>query len=138
MNKRQHVTREMRREQVERCLAADMTVKEWCELNGVSKSTMYYWMARLRKEEPGLFGDPTCGEWIELSRGSISARTALAVRPSEAPAVAPARHEPGVASEAPAHPAGALVVRVNGADVVVPEGASEAHVALVLRAVASL
>jgi transposase-like protein len=122
MSERQHMTREMRRQQVERCLAADMTVKEWCELNGVSKSTMYYWMARLRREEPGLFGDPTCGEWIELSRGSISARTALSVRPAEAPA----------------HPAGALVVRVNGADVVVPEGASEAHVSLVLRAVATL
>ena len=78
MSKRQDQTRRVRREQVERCLAADMTVKEWCELNGVSKSTMYYWMARLRKEEPGLFGDPTCGEWIELSRGSITARTALA------------------------------------------------------------
>lgn len=135
MSERQHMTREMRRQQVERCLAADMTVKEWCELNGVSKSTMYYWMARLRKEEPGLFGDPTCGEWIELSRGSISARTALAVRPADAAATAPG---PGGASEAPAHPAGALVVRVNGADVVVPEGASEAHLSLVLRAVASL
>jgi transposase-like protein len=70
MNKRQHVTREMRREQVERCLAADMTVKEWCELNGVSKSTMYYWMARLRKEEPGLFYVPACEERSELSRSS--------------------------------------------------------------------
>lgn len=135
MTGRQHMTREQRRQQVERCLAADMTVKEWCELNGVSKSTMYYWMGRLRKEEPGLFGDPTCGEWIELSRGSIAARTALAVRPTEAAAAAPGQE---VEAEAPAQPAGALVVRVNGADVVVPEGASEAHVSLVLRAVASL
>ena len=136
MNKRQHVTREMRREQVERCLAADMTVKEWCELNGVSKSTMYYWMARLRKEEPGLFGDPTCGEWIELSKGSISARTALAVRPQEPTGGLSALPE-GEAGT-PALPSGALVVRVNGADVVVPEGASEAHLSMVLRAVASL
>lgn len=135
MSERQHMTREMRRQQVERCLAADMTVKEWCELNGVSKSTMYYWMGRLRKEEPGLFGDPTCGEWIELSRGSIAARTALAVRPTVAATAAPGQE---VEAEAPAQPAGALVVRVNGADVVVPEGASEAHVSLVLRAVASL
>ena len=130
MNERQRMTREQRREQVERCLAADMTVKEWCELNGVSKSTMYYWMARLRKEEPGLFGDPTCGEWIELSRGSIAARTALTVRSDDAPAAT------GPTGGAAA--GNALVVRVNGADVVVPEGASEAHVALVLRAVASL
>ena len=135
MSERQHMTREMRRQQVERCLAADMTVKEWCELNGVSKSTMYYWMGRLRKEEPGLFGDPTCGEWIELSKGSIAARTALAVRPTEAATAAPGQE---VEAEAPAQPAGALVVRVNGDDVVVPEGASEAHVSLVLRVVASL
>jgi transposase-like protein len=130
------MTREMRREQVERCLAADMTVKEWCELNGVSKSTMYYWMARLRREEPGLFGDPTCGEWIELSKGSISARTALAVRPQE-PTGGPSALPEGEAGT-PARPSGALVVRVNGADVVVPEGASEAHLSMVLRAVASL
>lgn len=136
MTGRQHMTREMRREQVERCLAADMTVKEWCELNGVSKSTMYYWMARLRREEPGLFGDPTCGEWIELSKGSISARTALAVRPQE-PTGGPSALPEGEAGT-PARPSGALVVRVNGADVVVPEGASEAHLSMVLRAVASL
>lgn len=136
MTGRQHMTREMRREQVERCLAADMTVKEWCELNGVSKSTMYYWMARLRREEPGLFGDPTCGEWIELSKGSISARTALAVRPQEPTGGLSALPE-GEAGT-PARPSGALVVRVNGADVVVPEGASEAHLSMVLRAVASL
>ena len=135
MNERQRMTREQRREQVERYLATDMTVAEWCELNHVSKSTMYYWMGRLRKEEPGLFGDPTCDEWIELSKGSIAARTALAVRPTEAATAAPGQE---VEAEAPAQPAGALVVRVNGADVVVPEGASEAHVSLVLRAVASL
>ena len=41
MNERQRMTRERRREQAERCLAVDMTVKEWCELNGVSTSTMY-------------------------------------------------------------------------------------------------
>ena len=131
MNERQRMTREQRRGQVERYLATDMTVAEWCELNHVSKSTMYYWMGRLRKEEPGLFGDPTCGEWIELSRGSVAARTALAVRPREE---APAGHD----SAGRAAAGNALVVRLNGADVVVPEGASEAHLSLVLRAVASL
>lgn len=115
MTQRQEQARRIRREQVERYLATGMTVKEWCSINGVSASTMYYWMARLRKEEPGLFGDPTCGEWMELSRGSIAARTALAVRP-----------------------AGALVVRIGVADVVVPEGASEAHLSMVLREVASI
>ena len=44
MGERQRMTRERCREQVERCLAADMTVKGWCELNHVSAATMYYWM----------------------------------------------------------------------------------------------
>ena len=49
--------RSMRREQVERCLSTTgMTIKEWCGLNGVAPSTMYYWMSRFRKEEPELFG----------------------------------------------------------------------------------
>ena len=135
MTAQQAQNRALRREQVERYLATDMTVKEWCGLNKVSESTMYRWMAVFRREEPGLFADPTCGEWIELSRGSIAARTALAVRSTEAAAAAPG---PEDGAEAPAQPLGALVVRVNGADVVVPGGASEAHVSLVLRAVASL
>ena len=133
MTERQRLARERRREQVERCLAANMTVKEWCELNHVSKSTMYYWMGRFRKEEPGLFGEPTCGEWIELSRGSIAARTALAVRDDRAETPPPL---PGPRRDALA--AGAVVVRVGRADVVVPDGVAEAHLSTVLRAVASL
>ncbi len=138
MTDRRHATREQRREQVERCLASDMTVKEWCELNHVSTSTMYYWMSRLRKEEPDLFGDPTCGEWIELSRGSIAARTALAVRhePDDGP---PARTSFGGMRDTGAVAAGAPVVRMrNGAEVVVPDGTTEDHLSMVLRAVSSL
>ena len=129
-------TRSMRREQVERCLSTTgMTVKEWCKLNGVAPSTMYYWMSRFRKEEPELFAGPNTGEWVEITRESIAARTALAKRdeadrPATASAAAP---DPGT----PPAPA-AVVVRINGADVVVPEGVAEPHVASVLRAVASL
>ena len=134
----QRQNRAMRREQVERCLAADMTVKEWCELNKVSESTMYRWMSVFRREEPDMFADPTHGEWIELSRSSIRARTALATRPAGEPlADAPA----AVGTPAPAcgvSAADALVVRINGADVVVPEGVSEPHLSTVLRAVAAL
>ena len=83
MTPQQMQNRALRREQVERCLAADMSIKEWCELNRVSESTMYRWRSVFRREEPELFSDPTQGEWIELSRGSIAARTALAVRPAD-------------------------------------------------------
>ena len=133
MTPQQQRNRAMRREQVERCLAADMTVREWCRINHVADSTMYRWMSRFRREEPELFAEPACGEWIELSRGSIRARTALAVTggdgPTEEAPLAAARVTAG---------ANALVVRVNGADVVVPEGASEPHVSMVLRVVAAL
>ena len=47
--------RAMWAERVERCLAADMTIKERCELNGVCKSALYRWMARFREEEPERF-----------------------------------------------------------------------------------
>ena len=30
---------------IERCLAADMTAKEWCALNKVAESSLYKWMA---------------------------------------------------------------------------------------------
>ena len=128
----------MRREQVERCLsAAGMTVKEWCGLNGVPASTMYHWMSRLRKEEPELFGGPNAGEWIEITRESIAARTALARRGEASAPAAPPVAEAAAGGGVPTGPA-AIVVRVNGADVVVPEGVSERHAASVLRAVAAL
>jgi len=71
--------RSMRRERVERCLSTTgMTVKGWCRLNGVAPSTMCYWMSRFRKEEPRLFAGPNAGEWVDITRGSIAARAALA------------------------------------------------------------
>ena len=131
-------TRSMRREQVERCLSTTMTIKGWCELNGVPTSTMYYWMAKFRKEEPELFGGPNAGEWVEVTRESIAARTALARRdeaavPTAASVATAAGADPGAAIGPTA-----IIVRINGADVVVPEGVAETRVASVLRAVASL
>ena len=130
-------TRAVRREQVERCLSTTMTIKDWCKLNGVPASTMYRWMAIFRKEEPELFGRPNATEWIEVTRESIAARTALAKREGTA---VPADTASGKTVAGPdGAPAGsAVVVRLNGADVVVPDGAAERHVASVLRAVASL
>lgn len=127
----------MRREQVERCLSTTMTIKDWCALNGVAESTMYAWMARFRKEEPELFGAGNASEWIEVTREAISARTALATvdGPSHAAAVPAAA---GGMPQERASDAPAVTVRVNGAEVVVPEGVGQGHLASVLRAVASL
>lgn len=126
----------MRREQVERCLATTMTIKDWCALNGVPTSTMYRWMAVFRKEEPGLFGGQSASEWIEVTRESIAQRTALATRGETPAAMAP--QAPTPEASVAGIPAAAIVVRLNGADVVVPDGADESHVSSVLRAVASL
>ena len=138
MTSQQIQNRALRREQVERYLATDMTVKEWCGLNKVSESTMYRWMSVFRREEPDMFGDPTHGEWIELSRASMAARTALAVRQDDE--LPEAEAEAKVANDGASRTdvANALVVRVDGVDVVVPEGVSESHVAMVLSAVAAL
>ena len=37
---------------IERCLAADMTAKEWCALNKVAESSLCKWTTRFREEEP--------------------------------------------------------------------------------------
>ena len=130
-------TRAIRREQVERCLSTTMTIKDWCELNGVPASTMYFWMSKFRKEEPELFGKLNAGEWIEVTRESIAQRTALAKREgAAAPAAASSGKTMTGSAEAPVGPA--VIVRLSGADVVVPDGAAEQHIASVLRAVASL
>lgn len=127
--------RNFRRKQVENCLSSSMTIEEWCRLNHVSESTMYRWMAIFRDEEPGLFGKANASQWIELSRGAIAAQTALAMRAESAgvPDVAPVAG--AVEANAPPAP---IIVRVNGAEVAVPAGSDDAHIASVLKAVARL
>ena len=126
----------MRREQVERCLATTMTIKDWCALNGVAESTMYGWMARFRKEEPELFDKPNASQWIELSREAIAAQTALAETPKAVPTPPAAVRDAADGLGNPAAPP--IIVHVNGADVAVPPGSAESDVASVLRAVVTL
>ena len=125
--------RKLRREQVEQCLASSMTIEDWCRLNRIAESTMYRWMARFRDEEPELFGKPAASQWIELSREAIAAQTALAPKPQSPPAAA----QP-CPDRSPAGPPSPIIVHVNGADVAVPPGSADAHIASVLRAVAAL
>ena len=127
--------RNLRREQVENCLSSSMTIEEWCRLNRVSESTMYRWMAIFRDEEPELFGKPRVGEWIELSKEAIAAQTALATKPAAQgdPRAIPAGEAVGAKAQA-----APIVIHLNGADVAVPPGAGDAHIASVLEAVARL
>lgn len=64
---------------LERCLAADMTVKEWYALNKVAESSLCKWMTRFREEEPRpLF--PQVERGIELDEGHASRPRAAALR----------------------------------------------------------
>ena len=47
--------RDMRAGRIERCLAADMTVKERYALNKVAESSLCKWMACFREEDPDRF-----------------------------------------------------------------------------------
>lgn len=44
------VSREERARQVAECEASGLTVREWCEANGVPEATMHWWRRRLREE----------------------------------------------------------------------------------------
>ena len=130
--------RDLRRSQVERFLSTTMTMTDWCKLNHVAPSTMYMWMSRFRKQEPGMFAGQRASDWIELSREAVTAKTALARADSAAPAQAPAPD--GLPGHAPHADGGmrAIIVRVNGAEVAVPAGSAQSDIAAVLRAVASV
>lgn len=71
--------RDMWAGRIERCLAADMTVKEWCALNKVAESSLCKWMARFREEEPRpLF--PQVERGVELDEGHASRPRTAALR----------------------------------------------------------
>lgn len=124
---------------IERCLDSRMTIKEWCELNRVSKSSLYKWMARFREEEPGRFPrrSSEASNWIKVTAAGIA----------DAKAIVPAgdASEPDSADWAdsgarggaadPALPIRALVGRV---ELAIPAGAAESDIAAAMRAAASL
>ena len=71
--------RDMWAGRIERCLAADMTVKEWYALNKVAESSLCKWMARFREEEPRpLF--PQVERGVELDEGHASRPRAAALQ----------------------------------------------------------
>ena len=47
--------RDMWAGRTEQCLDSGMTIREWCKLNKVSKSSLYKRMARFLEEEPERF-----------------------------------------------------------------------------------
>ena len=63
---------DMRAGRIERCLAADMTVKERYALNKVAESSLYKWIARFREEDPGRFPAGRAMDWSRFLGRKIS------------------------------------------------------------------
>lgn len=137
--------REHWRTQVERLLATDMTVAEWCKANKKSESAMFRWIGYFADHEPELFGgaqnvaDRDGCKWIMKTRENMRASTALAAPVPQAFVridAAALAAEPTPPSAIGSEPA--ITVALNGAEVSVPAGCGEARIAAVLMAVASL
>lgn len=120
----------MRREQIERYLASDITVAEWCKLNKMAESTFYKWMAYFREHEPDVVGVPNTSKWIELSRNNLSA--SKAITPVCTTPIAPA----SMCFDATQHTC--ITARINGVEVSIPSGIPETDIAAVMRVVTSL
>lgn len=70
--------------QAERLLATDLSVREWCSLNDVSRASMYGWLTVFADEEPDLFGGShnivarNRRRWLETTRRNMHSSQALA------------------------------------------------------------
>ena len=72
--------RDMWAGRIERCLTADMTVKEWYALNKVAESSLCKWMTRFREEEPRPLFPQVEGHASRPRAAALRARFPLPVR----------------------------------------------------------
>lgn len=146
MGRNEH--REQMRCQVERLLATDLKVTEWCDRNRVTRQTMYYWLAIFAKDKPELFGgahnvvDPNKRRWVESTRKNMAASTSLATtKPAEIVIIdsgTPAQVKPPKSYETSGEINKALRVDIKGASVSIPVGADRTDIENVLVVLASL
>lgn len=123
---------------IERCLGSRMTIKEWCELNKVSKSSLYKWMARFREEEPGRSPrrSSEASNWMKVTAGGIAdAKAIVPVGDAADREPATADSSADIGCRAAALPIRALVGRV---ELAIPAGSAESDIAAAMRAAASL
>lgn len=123
---------------IERCLGSRMTIKEWCELNKVSKSSLYKWMARFREEEPGRFPrrSSEASNWMKVTAGGIAdAKAIVPVGDAVDREPATADSSADIGCRAATLPIRALVGRV---ELAIPAGSAESDIAAAMRAAASL
>lgn len=153
--------RNMWRDRIERCLASGMTIKEWCYLNRVCKSSLYKWMALFRKEEPGCFPrrSSAATNWIEVRRDDIADACAIvamhdAHRTSDDQSISDEVESVkeaisndlvsertdliGCAPCSPTHSSQSIHALIGRIGIDIPPGCSEGDIAVVMRAAMSL
>ena len=136
-------------DRIELCLDSGMSVEEWCKLNHFSRSALYSWLAKFRKEEPGRFPrrNSATSNWLEVTRGGIAdAKSIVPAASGSSPmepaasagrANSPAQPTSRAAEEQPT-PSQPICAIANGVRILVPPGSAEPDVACVLRAAMSL
>lgn len=141
--------REQMRCQVERLLATDLGVADWCTRNKVPRQTMYYWLAHFAEHEPELFGgtqnivDGNKRRWVESTRKNMAASKAMvAIRPAEVVIVDSTASDVQVNPPAPYQTldlsTDAIRIDINGIHVAVPAGTDRADIENVVGVIAAL
>jgi len=114
--------------QIDDCMQSGLSVKQWCERNGVAKKTYYYRQKRVREE---LLEATEIGGALQLTRmtgSDIDSETKLLEQ--EAPIFAPLPMPQGKVS--------AVTVWVGGYAVDIQNGADDALIEQTLRVVSRL
>ena len=129
------------REIIERCLCSGLPVNRWCELNKIAPSTLYFWMAKFRKEEAGLFEHQNTSEWIEITKEKLAANVALA-KPAKGKAIVDARQAPEtrnpIKHQACAQSAPDIRARIGGVEMNIAPGSALTDIEVVFKAAMSL
>ena len=144
-------TKGLWRSRIERLLATDMSVAEWCAANKVSESATYVWLGRFADADPELFGgeqniaDRNQSKWVTRTRDNMRASSAPIVPAGKDGAdagfvridVAELAYSGAGADPVPRH-TDPITVSIGPATVSVPANSALADVACVLQAVSAL
>jgi hypothetical protein len=138
---------ENRRQQVERLLASDLTVDEWCKRNRIAASTMYRWCLALTEAEPEIFGgaenivDRSNVRWLTLTRKNMADSMALTKVTSPGVLIVDTLNPTSADNECFDNPKPSdtpIRVSMCGLEISIPTGALRPDIQNVLQAVKSL